>query len=49
MLRIPAAPNAGWAVAFLILAGYFLLSIHGPFWAVAVKMLPSKSMIRRRL
>ena len=49
MLRIPAAPNAGWTVAFLILAGYFLLSIHGPFWAVAVKMLPSKSMIRRRL
>ena len=49
MLRIPAAPNAGWAVAFLILAGFFLPSIHGPFWAVTVKMLPSRSMIRRRL
>ena len=43
MLRIPAAPKAGWAVAFLILAGFFLPSIHGPFWALAMEMLPSKS------
>jgi len=48
MLGIPAAPNAGRAVAFLILTGFFLPSIHGPFWAVAVEMLPSKSMMRRR-
>jgi sugar phosphate permease len=42
MLLIPAAPNAAWAIAFLMTAGFFLPAIHGPFWSLPMDLLPSK-------
>ena len=48
MLLIPAAANAGWAVAFLILAGSFLRRSMALAGALAMEMLSSKGMIRRQ-
>jgi hypothetical protein len=44
MLLIPAAANAGWAVAFLILAGSFLRRSMALAGALAMEMLLSKGM-----
>jgi sugar phosphate permease len=38
------APNATMAVIFLTATGFFLPSIHGPFWSLFMDLVPSRVM-----
>ena len=44
MVLTATASNAITAVIFLTATGFFLPSIHGPFWSLAMELLPSRIM-----
>ena len=44
MVLTATASTATTAVIFLTATGFFLPSIHGPFWSLAMEMLPSRVM-----
>lgn len=44
MVLTATASTATTAVVFLTATGFFLPAIHGPFWSLAMEMLPSRVM-----
>jgi sugar phosphate permease len=44
MVLTATASNVTTAVIFLTATGFFLPSIHGPFWSLAMEILPSRVM-----